>query len=202
MENKSQEILRLENAHAIVSEQLQKSNEELKDVNKNEAEELRKMVAEQEKHLSDMQKKLKAALVSRKSLMAKVKEFESEKVEWETRFTLLTEEKANLSAQLSESLDTSQNEASEALTLLKEKEFECKQLFESVQLYEEKIVAAESERKITETKLAAQLEKMHALNQETNESTAEVNMLNLVIVLAFVERVFVFLYHVAVKWFS
>ena len=107
LENKSQEILRLKDAHALVSEQLQKSNEDFQDINQDKTKELSSLLEEKDKVLSEVHKKLKAALTSRKSLMAKVKELESEKGELEALYTSLENEKANLSMRLDESLNTS-----------------------------------------------------------------------------------------------
>ena len=177
LESRSQEILRLKDADAPppVSESLQKSNTDLRDGEKDENVELRNMLGEKEKLLAEVQKKLKAALVSRKSLIANVKELKAEKSELEVLRSSLEEEKVNLSMQLSESLNASQNEASEALALLNERELECKKLSECVEEVKEKLVFADSERNILETKLASQLDEIHALTQEKLQNAAEVN---------------------------
>ena len=105
--NKSREILRLKDDYALVSEQLQKSNEDLKDIKKDETDDLRNLLDEKEKFVTEIQRKLKASLVSRKSLMTKVKEIECKKTELESLQASLKEEKADLLIQLSESLKTS-----------------------------------------------------------------------------------------------
>ncbi|XP_076801700.1 uncharacterized protein LOC143446089 isoform X2 [Clavelina lepadiformis] len=64
-------------------------------------------VADKAKSLNETQRKLKASLVSRKSLMSKVKELELANVEKDTLNKLLVEEKSSLENQLSESMNSS-----------------------------------------------------------------------------------------------
>ncbi|CAK8683930.1 unnamed protein product [Clavelina lepadiformis] len=134
-------------------------------------------VADKAKSLNETQRKLKASLVSRKSLMSKVKELELANVEMDTLNKSLVEEKSSLENQLSESMNSSLQVQEESFQ--KESEFASEEKRKISQLKDEitslqqelsqRISAAEGTAK---QKIALQ-ENLKALQDESERKMQE-----------------------------
>ena len=106
LEEKMREVTQMQNSAVKISEKLQQSSDSA-DQERYDVIRLEGTLAEKEKLLNEAQRKLKASLVSRKSLMTKVRELEARKEEVEVLNDSLMAEKSSLSSRLSDSLNSS-----------------------------------------------------------------------------------------------